>query len=227
MIYAQKKDFGLGSEPISKYTSIREKELTDSNSLLGYKKKRKYIGELTLNQDTTNWIKYNGIFVNNLTIDRSVTANNGIGIVLPFDLSADEIKELFGAGTTVSTITSFTFDDGGDGSKHLMAMYDTAVTEIKAGDLYFVTPKKTLTTIEIKDKIITMTEPNDYYLYDEATGARMHLIGTYINLPYKKSSPATRTYTYGFTSSGKISYISADGTLKGFRFYMAIDYLPK
>lgn len=108
ILYAKRKDFGLGSNPVTKFLPAKEGDTQSKTGVEKYKKQRRYLDELTLDESQTDYTKYDGIFVHKLTVKRSLSTGKNMTIFLPFEITPDEIKECFGQNVTYGNWDRFT-----------------------------------------------------------------------------------------------------------------------
>jgi hypothetical protein len=156
---------------------------------------------VTYDEDNTNEISSPSSLAG-VTINRTLTANNWAGIVLPYNLTNDEVSTCFGTGAKVATYGGVSVDTDGD----VTFNFSTTTSDIAAGTPFLVYPTETIDTLPIKYTTLTS-------LITSST----------------ESSGYTFTGTYDVTSlsAGSI-YLAkdnvfkiADGTgkIKGFRAY--------
>lgn len=164
-----------------------------------------YGGDLALKEtatDNTTSIGSDNTIYYGTTITRPLTKENWAGIVLPYDLTSDEIETYFGSGAKVATFSDVTTGTDGDVTFNFSTTTDT----IAAGTPFLVYP-----TVEVTD-----TLPIKY------TTLINSVTETTIN-----GYTFTGTYDYKTLPSGSIYVASgnvfkiADGTgsINGFRAY--------
>jgi hypothetical protein len=99
-------------------------------------------------ENTTNNIETR-VAGGTITITRSLTADKYNAIVLPIDLTADEISTLFGSGATVATMISAS-DDG--------VVSFTTVTKTTAGVPFLVKPSTSgINSVQLTNKVVKPT----------------------------------------------------------------------
>lgn len=129
-----------------------------------------YGGDLTLNEDETN--TFNDGYVYNTTINRTLTADNWAGIVLPYDLTSDEVTTYFGTNAKVALFKSATVV-----SDDVTFAFETTTDDIPAGTPFLVKPSESITSLPTKayatlEETISSTASNGYTFtgtYDGST----------------------------------------------------------
>lgn len=142
--------------------------------------------------------------------------NRSMGLCLPFDLSNDELTELFGTGYGLVTYDSFTMSINPDDTPNIQLGPVKDNTELHAGVPYCVQPRKTVNSIVVHDKKI-QTKLNDNVLTNG--NYRLTFSGDFVKRTITAPPASTHVYNYSL-SDGVWRRPQTDLPLNGYRIYL-------
>ena len=146
----------------------------------------------------------------NVNLTRSLPADKWATIVLPFDMTSDQITSAFGANAKVAQLTGFSPDKLQFTSVTSMNAHEPYLIQVASGDSYSG-------TATINGVTITTGTPS------KTSVSGVDFIGSYnasTDIPYSDAS-----YAYYFISSNTLYQTGTSGThdtMKGFRAYFKV-----
>lgn len=167
--------------------------------------------EITLNESATNTIEAKtGV---NVTLKRTMVANEWNTICLPFDVTAEQATVAFGEGVKIAQL-----DDTSTGN--ILNFVDMSNYGMEAAVPYLIKPTVAATTeeysfkgVEIKEAAVTPTKVK--------TNGNLYFNGIYNKMDV--TTDASSGYYAAFLGANNTIFkAKAGGTMKGFRAYFAI-----
>ncbi len=149
----------------------------------------------------------------NVTVNRTLKANVWNTIVLPFDMSAEQITEAFGNDAQVAELSDVEYTFDGPDTKNIKVSF-SAVTEIVAHHPYIVKVTSAISSFSVSSVNITSGTPT----IDIATDSKYKkFVGTY-------TTETTIPDGGLFLSDNQFKYSTGSSKLKAFRGYFDFKY---
>lgn len=163
-------------------------------------------------------------------LNRSLTANVWNSILLPFDMAANDITNVFGSGTIVSKYVGT--KEGGDAN----TIYFEKVSSIEKGKLYLVKPttgeptnqvsvsstkKKTSSDSSTEEAVLSFTENSSYYTIPNIVFGTASSTGNQFEATVKEDAKQlttsdTQKYVMAGTYVKKVGSKDANGNYSGY-----------
>lgn len=149
-------------------------------------------------------------------INRALKANTWATICLPFALDADQVTEVFGAGTTIAEYLDHEVND--DDTE--ITLNFESVTEMEANYPYIIKVSNALKEIKVTDVMVDADEEEAVAEYDNGkSGNKRVVYSKFIGVQHATTVPDKNIYL-----NGNKFYVSAnDAAIKAYRGYFQIN----
>lgn len=164
----------------------------------------------------------------NVTVLRTINANEWSTLCLPFAMTEAQVKEAFGDDVELGDFTSYdTTKDAGDNIESISVNFNT-VTAIEANHPYIIKVSSAITefTVDGVDIAPTANPCKNYY----STGKKPKLLGSFVGTYVADFDFYSAADNYPLFLSGNKFYYATEDTqhMKAFRaFFDFDDYLPE
>lgn len=152
-----------------------------------------------------------------IQLNRSFKKDMWSTICLPFDMSTDQVTEVFGEGTKVAEYTKddATEDEKGNIDK-VTIYFETFADGIEANYPFIICPTKDVENITLDEILVNPNEEDAKAEYDNGkTGSRRQVYGTFTGTLKNSTIPAYNL----FISSNKFYITKEDKAIKAYRGY--------
>lgn len=172
-------------------------------------------GEETVFDESLNgkWFREVNVNYSMATPDRYYT------LCLPFDLTDEELTEIFGEGYILGVYESFTMSINPDDTDNLRLGQIKVKTQLEAGVPYVIKPTQSVPSIKVKNKIIKSEIHNTVL---ESGNYQVTFYGDFIKRTVIKYDKSTHKYNYAI-SGGQWMRPNANIPLNGYRLYFTAE----
>ena len=150
----------------------------------------------------------------NVTVNRTINANEWSTICLPFDMSEEQVKEAFGEDVQLADFTSWSFEGTVDNVEKITIGF-TDVTAIVKNHPYIIKVSEGITSFAMKNvEIDPVDEPFNDVDYEVGTGRNKKTYNGHMYGTYAKGA----TYENDiFLSDNQFWYSNGNTIIKAFR----------
>ncbi len=160
----------------------------------------------------------------NVTVKRTITANEWSTICLPFDMSESQVKSAFGNDVKLSDFVDYDIDEDLNEDIVGIQLNFNSVTAIEANHPYLIKTSGNITEFDVNNVNISPLEDEAYVEYDNGkTGKKREVYGTFYGTLKAGGTIGDKCL---FISGNKFWYSTGSTTIKAFRgFFDLVDVL--